>query len=179
MGVFVSILATDAGSGQPNSEKAPEFLICPERVDQYLLERDSTAGLFSALKFMDNVEDWVLQRLGEDDASVDEVRARLRRLSEIIYQYRQQIPPDNHAFLQVLAWLNTSVVVYVVDYLTQHQVDFMAQLLDYSKANSDIDVNASLMVKRVRALYRARLLDRIYSPENVDYVMRILLRGCQ
>lgn len=157
----------------------PEFLIDPERVGSHLLKRDATAGLFSALKFMDSVEDWVLQRLEQDDASREEVRGRLQRLSEIIYQYRMSIPPDNYAFLQVLAWLNTSVVIYVLDYLTEHQCDFMVQLLEYSKENIEVDINANLMMKRVRALYRARLLDRIYSPENVDYVMRILLRDAQ
>lgn len=161
-------------------EAVPEFLIDAERVGSHLLGRDPTAGLFSALKFMDGVEDWVLQRLeGENEQSREDVRDRLRRLSQIIYQYRQSIPPDNYMFLQVLAWLNTSVVIYVLDYLTQHQHEFMVQLLEYSKENIDVDVNANLMVKRVRALYRARLLDRIYSPDNVDFVMRTLLRCMQ
>lgn len=128
---------------------------------------------------MDTVEDWVLERVGTDETSREEIRARLKRLSEIIYQYRQQIPADNYAFLQVLAWLNTSVVIYVLEYLTMHQADFMVQLLGYAKESVDVDVNANLMMKRVRALYRARLLDRIYSPENVDYVMRVLLREAQ
>lgn len=154
-------------------------MIDMERVGSHLLSRDPTAGLFSALRFMDSVEDWVLQRLDRDEASREEVRSRLKRLSEIIYLYRQRIPPDNYAFVQVLAWLNTSVVIFVLDYLTAHQNDFMVQLLEYAKESVDVDVNANLMMKRVRALYRARLLDRIYSPDNVDYVMRILLRDAQ
>lgn len=125
---------------------------------------------------MDSVENWVLARLGKDVASQEEVSDRLQRLSEIIYQYRQQIPPDNHAFLQVLAWLNFSVVVVVLDYLSNYQQAFMAQLMEYSKDTADLDVNADLMVKRVRALYRTKLLDRVYSPDNVEYVTQILLK---
>lgn len=175
----MSIVPTTNGTNQLEAGIAPEFLIDADHVGRHLLERDPTAGLFAALRFMDSVEDWVLQQLGQDDSSREEVRGSLRRLSEILYQYRQQIPPDNYAFLQVLAWLNTSVVIYVLDYLTEHQNDFMVQLLEYSKENIEIDINANLMMKRVRALYRARLLDRIYSPENVDFVMRILLRDAQ
>lgn len=176
----MSILPSSVERDHSQHGDVPEFLIDPDRVGSHLLGRDPTAGLFSALKFMDSVEDWVLQRLEQQgEESREEVRERLRRLSQIVYQYRQSIPPDNYAFLQVLAWLNTSVVIYVLDYLTEHQNGFMVQLLEYSKENIDVDINANLMVKRVRALYRARLLDRIYSPDNVDYVMRILLRCAQ
>lgn len=172
----MNILASDDAGGYTPGSQGSEFLIDRDSVGKHLLGRDSTGSLFAALSFMDSVEDWVLERLGQDDQTGEQVRARLHRLSEIVYQYRQQIPPDNFSFLQVLSWLNTSVVIYVVDYLNEHQQDFLVQLLDYSKANAEIDVNAALMIKRVRALYRARLLDRIYSPDNVDYVMRVLLR---
>lgn len=175
----MTILPTGKQSGHPEIVGLPGFVIDAERVGSHLLGRDPTAGLFSALKFMDSVEDWVLPRLEKDDASREEVKTRLRRLSEIVYQYRQRIPPDNYAVLQVLAWLNTSVVIYVLDYLTEHQEDFLVQLLSYAKESIDVDINANLMMKRIRALYRARLLDRIYSPDNVDFVMRILLRDAQ
>lgn len=176
----MDILASDSEPGHSAKDARPDFLIDSERVGGYLLRRDPTASLFAQLKFMDSVEDWVLQRLEIESAeSRDMVRANLARLSEIIHQFRQSIPADNFTFLQVLAWLNTSVVIYVLDYLTQHQHEFMSQLLGYCKENNELDINAELMLKRVRALYRARLLDRIYSPENVDYVMRVLLRDAQ
>jgi len=172
----VSILSERSEVESKNFCFPDPFVVDDGSVGSYLLKRDPTGEIFGALRFMDRVEDWVLPRLGIDEQTRIDVESRLARLSEIVFEYRKRIPPDNDAFLKALSWLNTSVTVYVVDFLSAHQADFFMQLVDYSRANEDMNVDAGLMLKRVRALWRARLLNRIYSKENVDFVMRILFK---
>lgn len=170
------ILTADDHNSQQDMEGSPGIFLDKTSVSRYLLAKDGNAVVYASLSFMDSVEDWVLQRLDQDERTRAEVQARLEKLGRIIGQYRNAIPPDNHAFLQAIAWLNSSAVVYVLDYLSSHQPDFMHQLVEHCKAMEDDDVNANLMLKRMRALWRARLLDRIFSPDNVEFVMKVLLR---
>lgn len=172
----MSILPGENSGASPKPPFPDPFVVCDGAVGRYLLQMDPTGETFGTLRFMEQVETWVLQRLEVDDASRGDVEARLARLAEIISQYRESIPPENDAFLKVLSWLNTSVTVYVVDYLSTFQQDFFMQLVDYARSNEELNVDAALMLKRVRALWRARLLQRIYSKENVDFVMQVLFR---
>ena len=172
----MAIVAGQASSDHnQNPGAAADFGLTSGEVGRHLLGKDSTAQVFSSLRFMDSVEDWVLNRLaaGGDKSASEKVDERLRRLSDIVQQYRHNIPADNQTVLQALAWLNSSMVVCVLDYLVQFQPSFLEQLLGYSKANKEIDVNAQLMLKRFNAMARTRLLDRILGPDNVEFVMRI------
>jgi len=148
-------------------------------VSQWLLRKDGAAVVYATMALMDSVESWVLQRLDQSEELHDEVSVRLDKLGETLGLYCHAIPPDNFEFLQAIAWLNSSTVVYVLDYLSAHQPDFLGQLVEHCRQMEDDDVNANLMLKRMRAVWRARLLDRIYSPENVDFVMKVLLKDSQ
>jgi hypothetical protein len=147
------------------------------RAAQFLHQKDPTGGLLATVMFMDSVEDWVISRLELDPDQKDEVQARQARLSEILTQHRQRVPPDNHSLLQLFSWMKSSELFYTLDYLTQFQPEFTVQLVDHCKATCNDDVNAALALQRIRVLYKTRLADRIYSPENFDYLMTVLVEG--
>ena len=149
-----------------------------------LLRRDPTGGLLSTVLFMDNVENWVIDRVlarprdpenADEDINLDEVRSRMQRLSEIITQYRLRIPPDNYALVQLLGWMKSSEAFYALDYLSQYQPEFTMQFIAHCGRTRNDDVNADLAMQRVHVLFRTRLADRIYSRENCEYVMSVLL----
>jgi len=144
---------------------------------QFLHQKDPSGGLLATVMFMDSVEDWVISRLELDPAQKEAVQARLARLSEILTQHRQKVPPDNHSLLQLFSWMKSSEVFYTLDYLTQFQPEFTVQLVDHCKATCNDDVNAALALQRISVLYKTRLADRIYSPENFDYLMSVLVEG--
>ena len=173
----MSILPADGQKG--NQEGAETLPLDRTSIGQWLLRKDNDGVTYASLSFMDGVENWVVQRLGQDPELHDAVLDRLEKLGELIGRYRQCIPADNYAFLQAIAWLNSSTVMYVLDYLSVHQPDFLAQLVEHCARMENDDINADLMLKRLRAVWRARLLDRIYSPENVKFVMSVLMRDSQ
>jgi hypothetical protein len=141
---------------------------------KFLHSKDSTGGILATVMFMDTVEDWVLSRLEGESAELrEEVRSRMLRLSEIVQQFRQHIAPDNHAMLQLLSWLRSTEYFYTLDYLTQFQPEFTAQFFQYCTDNADSDVNANLCRERIKALYKVRLLDRVFSEDSLDYLMAI------
>lgn len=176
----MGILPPDQMSGDNNL--VPPFVLDSRfrEASKFLHAKDPTGGLLSTVLFMDSVEDWVMSRLASGDEQQDEqVRARLRRLSEIITQYRENIPADNHALLQLLSWMKSSEAFYTLDYLTMAQADFTVQFIQYCQENRDDDVNANLALQRIMVLYRTRLLDRVYSPDNFDYVVDVLMGAPQ
>lgn len=146
---------------------------------RFLVEKDPTGALLSTVTFMDSVENWVLRQLDVDGELREEVTARQRRLSEILTQYREHVPPDNHAFLQLLSWMKSSEAFYTLDYLTQFQPQFTMQLIDHCKATRNDDVNANLALERIRVVFRTKLADRVFSPENFEYVMTVIIGGLQ
>ncbi len=147
-----------------------------EAVAQHFIERDPTGQLFATLHYMGTVEDWVVTRLGEEDKSLDErVQAGLQRLDDVITQYREQIPPDNTLFLKIMSWLPMSECMYTVEYLHQHQRAFFEQMIEHCRAMSNDDLDAAFMFRRITALLRTRLIDRIFGRDNTGFVTRILM----
>lgn len=167
--------ALHAGHENPHIYHFPEpFTVEGSAVGSYLLKMDSTGMTFSSMRFMDQVENWVFPSLGVDEKSRADVKARLARLAEIISEYRSSIPPGNDTFLKTMSWLNTSVVLYVVAYLSELRSDFVLQLMDYCRSNEELNVDAALMLKRTRALIKARVFHRAFGPENVGLAERII-----
>ncbi|KVV07437.1 hypothetical protein WK77_16755 [Burkholderia ubonensis] len=137
--------------------------------------KDQTGMTLYQMGFLGKVEHWVLNRVGErDGALAGEVTTRLQRLDDIVANFRNQIPADNPAFLQILSWLTIEQAMYTVEYLQGFQSEFFMQLVDYCQRNELNDVNADLALKRIRALNKTRLLDRWFSPANVDFVVTTL-----
>lgn len=175
----MQILPADGSNGDGNVVPA---LILDSRyraASKFLHSKDPTGGLLSTVLFMDSVEDWVVSRLELDEQQGEQVRVRLRRLSEILTQHRENIPPDNYALLQLLSWMKSSESFYTLDYLTQFQPEFTVQFIGYCQQNQGDEVNANLALQRIMVLYRTRLLDRVYSPENFDYVMSVIMEMAQ
>lgn len=182
-------LPSEPSSG--GAKSVPDFNLDPDRKEahRHLIEKDPNGSLFSTVLVMDNVEDWVIARLvadpdkaheradvgGGSTVNVEEVRARLQRLSEIISQYRLRIPPDHYALVQLLGWMKSSECFYALDYLTQYQSDFTTQFIEHCRRTCQEDAAAELALQRIQVLYRTRLLDRIMSPENCEFVMNVLL----
>lgn len=171
----MTILASEAGGSNVNSENSVKLDLSGDTISAFLLAKDPTATLFSTLRFMESVENWVIERASGD--SIDAVAPRLKRLAAIVEQHAVSIAPDNYTFVEILGLLNISTALFIVEYLTKVQPAFMSQLLEYCKVNSEYDVSANLMLERVGVLYRAQLLDRVYSAQNIDRVMQILLES--
>jgi len=170
--------ATELGGTSDLRSEAPEFFLSREKIAQRFLELDRTASLFSVLGFMDEVETWAVERF--EDASDEErirLRGQLERLSSIIGHFQSRIEPDNHAFVQVLAQMRASAAFYVIDFLQHRVLDFMVQLMTYCQRAQGDDVHADLMLRRIQVLNRTRLLDRVFSAENKEFVMRCLLEA--
>jgi hypothetical protein len=137
--------------------------------------KDPTGMALHQMAYLSKVEDWVLNVLAKEGKEFEvQVQTRLQRLDDIISNYRNSIPPDNPAFVQILSWLAIDQAMYTVDYLQGHQPDFFIQLLDFCRHNELNDANAALTLKRILVLMRTRLFDRIYSPANVDFVRTTL-----
>ncbi|MBK5051743.1 hypothetical protein IQ289_25515 [Burkholderia sp. R-70006] len=148
----------------------------PNRIAAHMNSKDRTGMTLHQMGFLAKVEHWVLRRLeGQGERAVEEVHTRLQRLDDIITNYRNQIPPDNPAFLQILSWLQFDEATYTVEYLQEGQPDFFMQLIDFCRANRRNDPNAALAINRIFALLRTQLLDRIFSKANVDYVATTLV----
>jgi len=150
------------------------------RASLFLHQKDPTGGLLATVLFMDSVENWVINRLALDDAdpSAEGVRERQRKLSEVLTTHRDNVPPDNAALLQLLVWMKSSEAFYALDYLTQFRPEFTVQFVNYCKDCASENVNASFALERIAVLWRTRLLDRVFSPENLDFVMKIILESC-
>ena len=147
-----------------------------EDVARHFIDRDPTGQLFATLHYMGTVEDWVITRLGEQNKTMEErVQASLQRLDDVITQYRAQIPPDNAQFLKIMSWLPMSECMYVVEYLHQHQAAFFEQMIEHCRAMSNDDLDAAFMFRRITALLRTRLIDRIFGRDNTGFVTRILM----
>ncbi|WP_454727855.1 MULTISPECIES: type IVB secretion system protein IcmW [Cupriavidus] len=170
----------------PSYQEAPEFSVFfaefsfdHERISQHFLSVDRTATLFSVIGFMDKVETWTVQRFADVREEPD-VRARLRaqleRLAEVLRDYRDRIQPDNFAFVQVMAAMKASCVMYCLHGLQTVQPAFFLQLVDYCRRNEHEDVNAGLMLRRVKALFRTQMLSRAFGKENTERVMRAINR---
>jgi hypothetical protein len=147
-----------------------------EEVARHFLMRDPTGQLFSTLHYMGTVEDWVFHRLAEQGKSMrEEVQVRLQRLDAVITQYREQIPPDNAQFLQILSWLDTQESLYTLEYLHRYQPEFFERLLEHCRELSRDDTTANHLFGRFMVVLRARLYDQIFAPDNVQFVTRILM----
>jgi hypothetical protein len=173
----MNILPSMNNSEEPSDEQSLVLGGGQRHAARFLHQKDPTGGLLATVMFMDSVEDWVISRLELDPDQREEVQARQARLSEILTQHRQKVPPDNHSLLQLFSWMKSSELFYTLDYLTQFQPEFTVQLVDHCKATCNDDVNATLLLQRIRVLYKTRLADRIYSPENFDYLMSVLVEG--
>lgn len=146
---------------------------------RFLHSKDPTGGLLSTVLFMDSVEDWVINRLELEPEQVEQVRIRLRRIAEILTQYSDRVAPDNQSLVQLLSWMKSSESLYTLDYLTQAQPEFTVQFIRHCQSVCDDDVNARLALERITVLFRSRLLDRVYSPANFDYVTTVLMEMSQ
>lgn len=175
----VQSLVTEHEAFREAPEFFKEFSLDPTHVNQHFLKVDRTATLFSVIGFMDAVESWTVQRFS-DVREEPEVRERLRtqlaRLADILRDYRDSIQPNNYAFVQAMAALKASSVFYILHGLQAQQPEFFVQLVAYCKSNDTDDVNAGLMFRRVRALFRTQILSRAFSKENTEMVMRAISR---
>ncbi|WP_233176789.1 hypothetical protein [Ralstonia sp. ASV6] len=162
----------DGGPGSPTSFSISD----PGHLASHFNAKDSTGQTLHAMLFLSSVEHWVLNRLkAEGEGMAEEVKVRLQRLDDLIINFRNQLPADNPDFLQVMSWLSIDQSVYVIEFLQSCQQDFFAQLMDFCKLNRLNDANANVMLNRFQALAKSRLINRILSQENVDYVNKTLL----
>ncbi|WP_432263038.1 hypothetical protein [Cupriavidus sp. TMH.W2] len=165
----------DAIAGQHWShQEAPEFFLDRERISQHFLTMDRTASLLSVLSFMDGVETWTVDRFDnvkEDPQVRARLRAQLERLGAIIKDYQERIQPDNFAFVQVMGSIYASTCFYVLYYLSECQPDFFQQLVTYCQASQQDHEHASIVLRRIQALYRTQLIHRVFSKENTTHVM--------
>nr|WP_241025664.1 hypothetical protein [Burkholderia sp. Tr-20390] len=147
----------------------------PDLIAAHMNAKDQTGMTLYQMGFLGKVEHWVLNRIAEkNDALAGDVTTRLQRLDDIVTNFRNKIPADNPAFIQILSWLTIEQAMYTVEYLQGCQHEFFMQLVEYCKCNELNDVNADLALKRIRALNKTRLLDRWFSPANVDFVITTL-----
>jgi len=163
----------DGGEGNP----LPSFSISDQgSLASHFNAKDSTGYTLHAMAFLSRVEHWVLNRLKEQGEEMSvEVQLRLQRLDDLIINFRNQIPPDNPYFLQILSWLHIDQATYVIEFLQSNQPAFFSQLMNYCRLNRLVDSNAALTLNRFQAFAKARLINRILSAENVDYVNKTLL----
>ncbi|MEX3555997.1 MAG: hypothetical protein VB131_05220 [Burkholderia gladioli] len=163
-----------SASGQGASERL--FRVSdPDHVAAHMNAKDQTGMTLYQMGFLAKVEHWVLNRIAENNEELaDDVTTRLQRLDDIVTNFRNKIPADNPAFLQILSWLTIDQAMYTVEYLQGCQPEFFMQLVDYCRLNEFNDLNADLALKRIRALNKTRLLDRWFSPANVDFVVTTL-----
>jgi hypothetical protein len=164
---------------QPGAESRREFQVSSQdEVARHFIERDPTGQLFATMHYMSSVEDWVFDRLGDNDKEKDEqVRVRLQRLDSVIIQFRDQIPPDNSSFLQILSWLSMAQSMYTVEYLQLCQPAFFRQLVEHCRSLLREDMTARIAYDRIMTLLRVRLLDRILGRDNTDFVTRIIVEA--
>ncbi|ABO60206.1 hypothetical protein LA345_36900 (plasmid) [Burkholderia vietnamiensis] len=171
-------MAENPNGAGASGHGAPERLFRvsdPDHVAAHLNAKDQTGMTLYQMGFLGKVEHWVLNRLAEKDEELaDDVTMRLQRLDDIVANFRNKIPADNPAFLQILSWLTIEQAMYTVEYLQGYQDEFFMQLVDYCRLNEFNDVNADLALKRIRALNKTRLLDRWFSKANVDFVVTTL-----
>lgn len=173
----MSILTRDDEDGDDNMSHKFDLESQHKRAAKFLLEKDKTGAVLATVMCMDGVEDWVVKKLElGSEAQREAVRVRQRRLSEIITQYRRNIPHDNFSFGQVLSWMNTSETFYTLDYLSAFQPDFTQQFLEYCAATQNDDQHMNLAFRRIRAFFGARLADRVFSPENMEFVLKTVLK---
>ena len=148
----------------------------PGRVAAHFNAKDTTGQVLHAMGFLASVEHWVINRLkAESEEMAEEVRLRLQRLDDIVNNYRDNIPPDNPAFLQILSWLSIDQATYTIECLQSCQPAFLTQLMDHCRHNRLNDSNAELAINRILTLTRARLIDRIFGRDNVEYVVKTLM----
>lgn len=172
----MEILPSDGATDKNNDAHQLNLDPVYRQPAKWLHSKDPTGGLLATVMYMDSVEDWVIERLAlENPEQREEVRVRQRRLSEIISQYRADVPPDNHAFLQLQSWMNTSEFFYTLDFLAVYQPEFVTQFVAFVMSIRESDVGAALALERIRCVFRARLADRIYSPEIFDFVFEVLM----
>lgn len=170
-------MVSETGGVQGGFEPNRGFRVSSgEEVARHFLMRDPTGQLFATLNYMRTIEDWVFRRLAEKgEAMGEEVQGRLQRLDAVLTQHREQIPPDNAQFLQILSWLDTPESLYTLEYLHRYQPDFFAQLLEHCRELSRDDTTANHLFGRFMAVMRTRLLDQIFAPDNTKFVQRILM----
>lgn len=173
-------MGTDSGGGNGQTGKPAPFeftLSDPGAIASHFFSKDKTGEVYGTMHYMSTVEDWVFKRLGEKDGRVHEqVQVRLQRLDAVIAQYREQIPPDNSSFLQILSWLSIDQCMYTIEYLHECQMAFFQQLIEHCKALQYDDMTAQITYKRIMTLQRSRLLDRVLGSDNTEFVNRILLK---
>lgn len=178
MGILPS--DADGGSNKLGAHLPPFDLDTLHRpAVSFLNKKDPSGVLMQQVLLMDSVEEWVLDRMEVGGSAREEVRSRQRRLAEIISQYSERLAPDNDALCQLLAWMHSSEAFYALDYLTLAQPNFTVQFIRHCQESSGDDINARLALERISTLYRSRVLDRVYSPENVELVTSVLLEMAQ
>lgn len=178
MGILPSDV--DAGMNNLNGHRPPFDLDAEHRpAVRFLHTKDPSGVLMQQVLLMDSVEEWVLGRMDVGGAEREQIRSRQRRLGEIISQYSERLAPDNDALCQLLAWMHSSEAFYALDYITLAQPNFTVQFIRHCQENGGDDINARLALERISTLYRSRVLDRVYSPENVERVTSVLLEMMQ
>lgn len=174
--VIVAAQPSSSASGLPFRDGDEGLNLTRSGVSRSMLLRDSTATLFAVLSMMDGVERWTLEAFGEREPEQAEiVRNALNRFSGIVEQFGGRIPASNDTFLQLMTWVHSSAAIYCIDFISRAQPDFVSDFMRHVESLSGDDMNARIALARFRVLHSTAVLDRIFSPENCQFVARAVL----
>jgi hypothetical protein len=180
----MEIVPPDDSSDQNRKDRIDHVDLTPGSKSAYIFaqNRDDSGMVLQSFILMDSVEEWVIAKMTKDQESegvervnLDEVRVRCQRLSEALSQHADRVPADHFSLVQLLGWMNASESFYVLEFLTQRRPEFFSQFFAHVQRTADFDPAADVAMQRIRAVFRADFARKIFSQENVDYVMKIIL----
>lgn len=147
-------------------------------VTAYLLAKEKGQHLLVTTQAMDKVETWVLHSLA--CSQPEAVQAMLGRIATVVTEYgsklsRTESPHPQFGITDLLAYLNTSTAVAVMDYLNGRNINFLQSIILFAAQHAADNTNASVTYRRTKALFANDLIRQIYSPENVHETVAALL----
>lgn len=147
-------------------------------IHQYLHQRDPSGKLLGYLLLMDRAETWVVEK---STSRPSDVQGMIARFSNMVTEHLgtmskaeiDAIQPDQH-LVQILGRLHASKAYAVMDYLNTLHPGFFERIIIAASAITGSSPEASILLRRVRVLFRTTLTQRVYTQDNIRQVISAL-----
>lgn len=144
-----------------------------------LRDREMMAFLMS----LDGRDDWAFDF--EEDHHNNELKLLLSQIAETFSEHAERIDLAASETYAILASMVTSRSIFLIQYLSKSNPNFLTQLADdieqsmvggenQSLAIEKNKVNLKTLTRRLNAYASASLLSEIFSPKRLDYINKIM-----
>ena len=124
--------------------------------------------IYRVIAFMETAEGWTLDGTPALEETIDKIGAMLDNLTSFELGKEDQ-------FVTMCTHLKTSRILRTLQAIDTIDPGSASKLLMYAEENNNPDnVMAGLFLRRNIVFERLRLLARVFSPERLDLVMRVL-----